>query len=306
MEVERKLKQEETSTVVQRPLGSCLVSRYDTNSLASNDPIEDKRAEVIVERDRSVNSSNNTSSSVGVNGDLCFFAVMDGHAGWHTSTYLSQKLIAFVALELDKVFREVGEYSQVAKAKAAMPIKAWRLLFGGPQSSDPSSNSAGLDGDPEIVKRAIIKAFKGLDKEICNTPLELLKEYELSLLTPSSTSTSTTNPNSSSANSTISSSTGKLSSLAHSIFPLSSNSSNGERSTVMTATQRTAYETLLPALSGSCALLTYIDSVRGDIYTACTGDSRSIAGYWKPKENRWEFETLSEDQTGRNEKEIKR
>lgn len=309
-EVDRRLTENQRSTRVDRPQGACLVARYDTNSVASNDPIEDKRAEVIVERDRGVadprpssassspattttNTNTNTpnTASGSLNGDLCFFAVMDGHAGFHTSTLLSQKLIAFVALELDKVFREAGEYAEIAKAKSAMPSKLWRALVGG-SSRTPSASgiTSGLDGDPEIVKRAIAKAFRGLDKEIVNTPVELLKEYELSL---ASTSSSSVQPDGGAG------STRSLSSLAHTIFPSSTNAT-------FTATQKSAYESILPALSGSCALLTYIDSARHDIYVACTGDSRAVAGYWDEDTGKWEVEALSVDQTGRNPDEVRR
>ena len=302
-EVDRRLTENQRSTRVDRPQGACLVARYDTNSVASNDPIEDKRAEVIVERDRAVVDSRPSSSSTSpvsstpntatgsANGDLCFFAVMDGHAGFHTSTLLSQKLIAFVALELDKVFREAGEYGEIAKAKSAMPSKLWRAIVGGGSgASSTVGSSAGLDGDPEVVKRAIAKAFRGLDKEIVNTPVELLKEYELSL---ASTSSSSVSPEGGAGN------TRSLSSLAHSIFPSSINAT-------FTATQKSAYESILPALSGSCALLTYIDSARQDVYVACTGDSRAVAGYWDEDSGKWEVEALSVDQTGRNPDEVRR
>ena len=300
-EVDRRLTENQRSTRVDRPQGACLVARYDTNSVASNDPIEDKRAEVIVERDRAIvdkRSSSAAPSSVpatpntatgSVNGDLCFFAVMDGHAGFHTSTLLSQKLIAFVALEIDKVFREAGEYGEIAKAKSTMPSKLWRAIAGG-GSVTPLGSSTGLDGDPEVVKRAIAKAFRGLDKEIVNTPVELLKEYELSL---AATSSSSVSPEGGASN------TKSLSSLAHSIFPSSTNPT-------FTATQKSAYESILPALSGSCALLTYIDSARQDVYVACTGDSRAVAGYWDEDSGKWEVEALSVDQTGRNLDEVKR
>ncbi|KAJ9477460.1 [Pyruvate dehydrogenase [acetyl-transferring]]-phosphatase 1, mitochondrial [Pseudozyma hubeiensis] len=298
-EVDRRLAENQRSTRVDRPQGACLVARYDTNSVASNDPIEDKRAEVIVERDRAVADNRPSSSSTSpvsstpntatgsANGDLCFFAVMDGHAGYHTSTLLSQKLIAFVALELDKVFREAGEYAEIAKAKSAMPSKLWRAIVGGTPGAGPST---GLDGDPEVVKRAIAKAFRGLDKEIVNTPVELLKEYELSL---ASTSSSSVSSESGAGN------TRSLSSLAHTIFPSSINAA-------FTATQKSAYESILPAMSGSCALLTYIDSARQDVYVACTGDSRAVAGYWDEESGKWEVEALSVDQTGRNPDEVRR
>ncbi|KAJ1033265.1 hypothetical protein NDA13_001259 [Ustilago tritici] len=302
-EVDRRLTENQRSTRVDRPKGACLVACYDTNSVASNDPIEDKRAEVIVERDRAIVDSRPTSSATdpisptpntaagSANGDLCFFAVMDGHAGFHTSTLLSQKLIAFVALELDKVFREAGEYGEIAKAKSAMPSKLWHAIVGGgPGVNATVGSSTGLDGDPDIVKRAIAKAFRGLDKEIVNTPVELLKEYELSL---ASTSSSSVAPEGGAGN------TPSLSSLAHSIFPSSTNAT-------FTATQKSAYESILPALSGSCALLTYIDSARQDVYVACTGDSRAVAGYWDEDTGKWEVEALSVDQTGRNPDEVRR
>uniref|UniRef100_V5EM05 Protein phosphatase Mg+2 or Mn+2 dependent-PPM n=1 Tax=Kalmanozyma brasiliensis (strain GHG001) TaxID=1365824 RepID=V5EM05_KALBG len=293
-EVDRRLTENQRSTRVDRPQGACLVARYDTNSVASNDPIEDKRAEVIVERDHAVAASPSpppasptpNTAAGSANGDLCFFAVMDGHAGFHTSTLLSQKLIAFVALELDKVFREAGDYAEIAKAKSAMPNKLWRAIVGG----GPAGSTSGLDGDPEVVKRAIAKAFRGLDKEIVNTPVELLKEYELSL---ASTSSNSVSPEGGAGNAR------SLSSLAHTIFPSSTNAT-------FTTTQKSAYESILPAMSGSCALLTYIDSARQDVYVACTGDSRAVAGYWDEASGKWELEALSVDQTGRNLDEVKR
>ena len=291
-EVDARLRQNERSTRVDRPSGACLVARYDTNQVASNDPIEDKRAEVIVERDRGVGERRQGApDDSAVRGDLCFFTVMDGHAGSYTASLLSQKLIAFVALELDKVFRETGEYAQMARSKASMSSSVWRSLFG---SGDRAKNAhklalSALDGDPEIVTRAITKGFRGLDKEIVNTPLELLKEYELSLATDTSDGKPRTGT------------TRSLSSLAHSIWPSSSRAPSA-----FTASQNLAYESLLPALSGSCALMVYVDSARRDLYVACTGDSRAVAGYWDERAGRWELEPLSIDQTGRNPDEVRR
>ena len=71
-----------------------------------------------------------------------------------------------------------------------------------------------------------------------------------------------------------------------------------------------AKDTLLPAMSGACALLAMLDTSRRDLYVACTGDSRAVAGYWdQPKDGSpgsWRAEVLSEDQTGRNPNELKR
>lgn len=65
---------------------------------------------------------------------------------------------------------------------------------------------------------------------------------------------------------------------------------------------------LLPALSGSCALLAVLDQAREDVYVAVTGDSRAVAGYRTPaiQGSKWEADELSEDQTGRNPNEHKR
>jgi len=71
-----------------------------------------------------------------------------------------------------------------------------------------------------------------------------------------------------------------------------------------------ARATLEPALAGSCALLAMLDTSRRDMYVACTGDSRAVAGYWEqPKDGSpgwWRAEVLTEDQTGRNPNELKR
>ena len=60
---------------------------------------------------------------------------------------------------------------------------------------------------------------------------------------------------------------------------------------------------------GSCALMAILDTAHRDLYVACTGDSRAVAGIWDESENgqgSWRVEVLSEDQTGRNPNELKR
>lgn len=63
---------------------------------------------------------------------------------------------------------------------------------------------------------------------------------------------------------------------------------------------------MLPALSGSCALVSYLDAANEDLYVALAGDCRAVAGYWVENEKKWRVEVLSEDQTGRNPKELER
>jgi pyruvate dehydrogenase phosphatase len=70
-----------------------------------------------------------------------------------------------------------------------------------------------------------------------------------------------------------------------------------------------ALTSMLPAVSGSCAIMAVFDTANRDLYVGCTGDSRAVAGVWEPTENgkgQWRIEVLTEDQTGRNPKEAER
>ena len=58
-----------------------------------------------------------------------------------------------------------------------------------------------------------------------------------------------------------------------------------------------AAELLAPALSGSCALLSFYDSRSNLLRVACTGDSRAVLGRRGPN-GKWTATPLSEDQTG--------
>lgn len=52
--------------------------------------------------------------------------------------------------------------------------------------------------------------------------------------------------------------------------------------------------------------MTLIDTAYDNIYVACTGDCRAVAGIWEETQDgkgRWSVEVLSEDQTGLNSKE---
>ncbi|KAG0293135.1 hypothetical protein BGZ96_003238 [Linnemannia gamsii] len=72
-----------------------------------------------------------------------------------------------------------------------------------------------------------------------------------------------------------------------------------------------ACSSLLPAISGSCALMAYIDIKQKDLYVACTGDSRAVMGVREPSAisksgHTWKAVPLSFDQTGRNRWEVRR
>ncbi|KAF9095662.1 hypothetical protein BGX23_000162 [Mortierella sp. AD031] len=72
-----------------------------------------------------------------------------------------------------------------------------------------------------------------------------------------------------------------------------------------------ACSSLLPAISGSCALVAYIDVKQKDLYVACTGDSRAVLGVREPSAANksghiWKAVPMSFDQTGRNRWEVRR
>ncbi|KAH8803284.1 phosphatase 2C-like domain-containing protein [Xylogone sp. PMI_703] len=60
-----------------------------------------------------------------------------------------------------------------------------------------------------------------------------------------------------------------------------------------------AAEMLAPALSGSCALLSFYDSESKLLRVACTGDSRAVLGR-RGESGKWVATSLSVDQTGSN------
>ncbi|KAL4884339.1 phosphatase 2C-like domain-containing protein [Aspergillus karnatakaensis] len=60
---------------------------------------------------------------------------------------------------------------------------------------------------------------------------------------------------------------------------------------------------LLPAYSGSCALLSIFDPITSTLHVACTGNSRAVLGQ-KSSGGNWKTIPLSEDQTGYNQDEI--
>ena len=66
-----------------------------------------------------------------------------------------------------------------------------------------------------------------------------------------------------------------------------------------------AAELLAPALSGSCALLSFYDSNSELFRVACTGDSRAVLGR-KGASGKWIATALSEDQTGGTPSEMAR
>ncbi|KAI0638386.1 protein serine/threonine phosphatase 2C [Trametes polyzona] len=150
-EVDARIREHAAAHSVMRHGG--IVWKSATARLASNDPIEDAHASLLIERD---------ASDASPPGDYLFFAVMDGHGGPHTSRVLSDILIPTVAMELASRIHDpkqgLSDAGLLAKAKSLV----WR------------SSSTPYDSDPANVARAIEAAFTKLDAQIVNAPLEIL------------------------------------------------------------------------------------------------------------------------------------
>ena len=57
---------------------------------------------------------------------------------------------------------------------------------------------------------------------------------------------------------------------------------------------------LAPAMSGSCALVATYNAEKGDLYVACTGDSRAVLGSYDVSSQTYAARAMSEDQNGFN------
>ncbi|KAJ7068516.1 phosphatase 2C-like domain-containing protein [Mycena amicta] len=235
-EVDARIREKAVEHTVSRP---GIVWHHSTASVAANDPIEDATANQVIRRDEG-------------DGDLLFFAVMDGHGGGQTSQLLSRVLIHAVSLEL---------------AALKTTKSSWADTFKNAIWKTPESvvDIHAPPGEPTRVASAIQRAFLSLDAELIAAPVRVLA---------SALDTDKTN----------------VSIPDLSQHPL-------------------ALPSMLPAMSGSCALLALLDTAHRNLYVACTGDSRAVAGIWEPEadgKGRWRVEVLSEDQTGRNPAEAAR
>lgn len=131
----RKLRSLEQSYSIGRGRG---VVRYDVVQIPSNNPIEDDHAEKIVEISQTVTPAKDGAPSR----DWMFWGVFDGHSGWTTSAKLRQKLISYVARELNVVHK-----SALADPKLSVP-------------------------SPNTIDEAMKRGFVKLDYDIIHTSVQ--------------------------------------------------------------------------------------------------------------------------------------
>ena len=206
---------------------------------------------------------------------LLFYSVMDGHSGFHTSRLLSRVLIPAVALELSSLAHD-GD----ASPKASSMLDALKSTF---FSRSLSHAGVSQDGHVERVSQAIRRAFDNVDFEIVNGPLRVLAA-NVSKLDIDDVPDLSQHPMAEA--SMLPALSGVLCILQYSFLPWSSD-----------------------IVLGSCALMALLDPSRRDLYVACTGDCRAVAGIWEENDDgtgKWRVEVLTEDQTGRNASEAQR
>jgi pyruvate dehydrogenase phosphatase len=157
---------------------------------------------------------------------------------WQTSKLLSTQLVQYVARELNDVFEGKLPESLAASARQTLSHatataksqagKIWELIGGSTPPETPAvPPPTDLSGNPAVVRAALKAGFLKLDHEITTAPLRLLQKREEA---------------------------GK-----QGRGPLAV---NGVDTQPTLATTTAALQTLLPALSGSCALLAYLDTAR--------------------------------------------
>lgn len=150
-QVNTRLREHATSKTTTRPGG--IVWKSATAYFSSNDPIEDANGNLLIERDASDNSPP---------GDYLFYAVMDGHAGYHTSRVLADILIPTVAMELASRINDPKANLHDTGLLQRVKSLVW------PSAATP------YDANPSNVASAIQDAFTKLDAQIINAPLEIL------------------------------------------------------------------------------------------------------------------------------------
>ncbi|KAJ7368569.1 phosphatase 2C-like domain-containing protein [Mycena albidolilacea] len=210
-------------------------------------------------------------------GDLLFFTVMDGHGGYYTSQLLSRVLINAVALELSALNKPAPNSSSGWLDGIKSALWSPSTVSGGKTDVDihisPDTNSSTTPPNPNADPLRVARAIQTAFTSLDSELMAAPLRVLAAALEKDKDNKSTEIPDLSK-------------------HPL-------------------ALPSMLPAMSGSCALLALLDTAHRNLYVACTGDSRAVAGIWEPDDaaegkGRWRVEVLSEDQTGRNPAEVAR
>lgn len=299
------------------------VTGYDTNNVKSNDPIEDYSSAFISSREKLANDTT---------GDMMLFGLYDGHSGLGTSKRLSEELIDMVINELQSVITKKPEYVAAVRKFASLSSSDVAKTFSTSVSQTPppppyfpsklgpevSNNLARLW---DILYHGLYA--KHLPYMLSSSHLDD-SAYNLEKYPPV-------------IHQALKNAFKKLDNdiiytpvrlIAEREIALKQNSASNDKPDYFANIDKN--KTILPAFSGSCALLAYLDVPHNmydslmtltfenfieeyffRLHVACTGDSRAVMGIWEPpkdgsKEGNWRSRVLSEDQQGDNPSEVAR
>lgn len=146
------------------PVNIDVVSHYESNHLASNDPIEDRNAEYRVL-------------------DGLLFSVFDGHSGWQCAEEVMNRLPFYVAVslasehgygiaELSELERTLSDVTQLGGTQCA--IKDYKDILG-PKTQDFIRKGTFKNGS---VEHQLIRAYALLDNDIVHEALPDVNGYD--------------------------------------------------------------------------------------------------------------------------------
>lgn len=199
--------------------------------------------------------------------DYILASVFDGHSGFWTSRLMAENLEKYIARELFEVLR--GGYKSLTVSGDSWWNWLWQAGTKKPQIPIPQSS------ETQLVQDTVEK-----DARATLLPHALRTAYTLAdkdLIQPP-------------------------------MEYLKSLEAAGKGSPLqLTEEQRQqGLKLLQPALSGSCAISALLDTSSSNLYVALAGDSRAVMGTFDPDTKKWRVDVLSEDQTGRNLREVER
>ena len=158
--------------------GSSAVRGFESNQLASNYPIEDRRAVAQLTQT-----------------DGALFTVIDGHGGMDCAQAVTERLCNYVA-SLLLPYQHLEEYSHSLRTDRPMELLGWHK-FNNAYRRDPipptyrnslqkfvveSLSMSGLEDDVDLVATSLTSAFVGLDSDISSEALPVAGVFDVEAL----------------------------------------------------------------------------------------------------------------------------
>jgi pyruvate dehydrogenase phosphatase len=203
--------------------------------------------------------------------DYILASVFDGHSGFWTSRLMSENLEKYIARELFEVLR--GGYKSLTVSGDSW----WNWLWhtGSQKPKIPNLDTASQPAQPLSAAQVVPDDRSVILPQALRTAFNLA---DRDLIQPPIDYLKT----------------------------LEAGSSRNSPLQLTEEQRRYGLSLLQPALSGSCGLSALLDTSSANLYVALAGDSRAVMGTYDSETKKWKVDVLSEDQTGRNLKEVER